>query len=137
MDRLSACKLKLNEEKTHIVYCKDSGRRGNHENVSFDFLGYTIQPRKSQNRQTKKIFTSFLPAISQKSKNHIHETIRGWPLRNKKNLTELDSQMEASACGWINLREILPHSDENRTSGTKSCHCPLGKKKICLARSRK
>jgi RNA-directed DNA polymerase len=102
MNRLDSCKLKLNEEKTRIVYCKDSGRKGNHENVSFDFLGYTFQPRKTQNSKTKEIFTSFLPAISQKSKNHIHETIRGWPLKHKRKLTELATQMDASSRGWIN-----------------------------------
>jgi RNA-directed DNA polymerase len=101
-NRLTACKLKLNEEKTRIVYCKDSGRKGNHENVSFDFPGYTFQPRKSQNRKTKVIFTGFQPAISQKSKNHIYETIRSWPLKSIKKLTELDIRKEASARGWIN-----------------------------------
>jgi RNA-directed DNA polymerase len=102
MDRLSACKLKLNEEKTRIVYCKDSGRQGTHEYISFDFLGYTFQPRKSQNSKTKQIFTSFLPAISQKSKNHIHETIRSWQLKKLQKLTELSIEMEASVRGWLN-----------------------------------
>ena len=40
-NRLAECGLKLNEEKTRIVYCKDSNRKDNHEYVSFDFLGYT------------------------------------------------------------------------------------------------
>jgi RNA-directed DNA polymerase len=101
-ERLRTCKLELNEAKTRIVYCKDSGRKGNHENVSFDFLGYTFQPRKTQNRKTKVIFTGYLPAISQKSKKHIHETIRGWPLKTMKKVTELSIWMEASARGWIN-----------------------------------
>ena len=101
-DRLRQCKLKLNEEKTRIVYCKDSKRKGKHENVAFDFLGYTFQPRKAQNRKTKEIFTSFLPAISQKSKNHIHETIRSWPLKRMKKPTEVSIEMEASSRGWIN-----------------------------------
>ncbi|MDR0604172.1 MAG: group II intron reverse transcriptase/maturase [Bacteroidales bacterium] len=101
-NRLSLCKLKLNEEKTKIVYCKDSGRRGEHENVSFDFLGYTFQPRATRNSKTKVNFTGFLPAISQKSKKHIHETIRGWSLKSMKKMPELAIQMEASARGWIN-----------------------------------
>jgi hypothetical protein len=75
-----------------IVYCKDSGRKGNHENVSFDFLGYTFQPRKTQNRKTKIIFTGYLPAIRNKSKKHIHETIRGYPLKTMKKITELSIQ---------------------------------------------
>ncbi len=33
------------ETKTRIVYCKDDDRRGEYEQVAFDFLGYTFQPR--------------------------------------------------------------------------------------------
>ena len=80
MERLSSCKLSLNEAKTRIVYCKDSSRREDHESISFDFLGYTFRPRKSRNSKTGVIFTNFLPSVSQKSKNHIHDTIRGWQL---------------------------------------------------------
>ena len=102
MNRLSTCGLKLNEEKTRIVYCKDSSRKGNHDTISFDFLGYTFCPRKAQNSKTGKFFTSFLPAISQKSKNHIHETVRSWQLGCRKDLIALDVQMGASVRGWIN-----------------------------------
>ena len=102
MKRLSACGLNLNEEKTRIVYCKDSSRKGNHEVISFDFLGYSFSPRKAKNSKTGMIFTSFLPAISQKSKKHIYETIGSWQLNRKKDLIELDTQMEASVRGWIN-----------------------------------
>jgi RNA-directed DNA polymerase len=101
MDRLSSCGLKLNEDKTRIVYCKDSSRKGNYEHVLFDFLGYTFRPRKSKNSKTGDIFTNFLPAVSQKSKNHIHETIRGWQLNRKKDIIAIDTQMEASVRGWM------------------------------------
>jgi RNA-directed DNA polymerase len=36
--RLGECGLKLNEEKTRIVYCKTSKRRIDYPNVMFDFL---------------------------------------------------------------------------------------------------
>ena len=102
MNRLSACGLTLNEEKTRIVYCKDSFHKDNHDEVSFDFLGYTFRPRKARSNKTGKVFTSFLPAISQKSKDHIQETIRSWQLYRKKDLIEVEVQMEASVRGWIN-----------------------------------
>ena len=102
MKRLSECGLKLNDEKTRIIYCKSSSGKETHEDVSFDFLGYTFRPRKSLNNKTGKIFTGFLPAISQKSKNHIHETVRSWHLFGKKDLIELEVQMESSSRGWIN-----------------------------------
>jgi RNA-directed DNA polymerase len=102
MNRLSTCKLSLNEEKTRIVYCKDNSRRASHDIISFDFLGYTFRPRKSKNSKTGEFFTNFLPSVSQKSKNHIHESIRSWPLYRKQYLYELDTQMEASVRGWLN-----------------------------------
>ena len=39
IERFAKCKLKLNEEKTKIVYCKDSNRHDRDENESFDYLG--------------------------------------------------------------------------------------------------
>jgi RNA-directed DNA polymerase len=102
MNRLSACGLKLNEEKTRIVYCKDSSRRRNHEVITFDFLGYTFCPRKARNSKTGEFFTSFLPAISQKSKKRIGETIHSWQLVHKKDLIDIDVEMEAPVRGRIN-----------------------------------
>ena len=102
MNRLTDCKLKLNEEKTRIVYCQGSRRKEKQENISFDFLGYTFRPRKAQNSKTGEYFTSFLPGISQKSKNHIHETIRSWPLKSKKRLIDLDTEMASAVRSWIN-----------------------------------
>ena len=103
-NRLEKCKLKLNEEKTRIVYCKDSKRKLNHEEVSFDFLGYTFRPRGSRNSKTGKIFTNFTPAISRKSKNHIYETIRSWQLNRKMRfkLLDIETIIEPSIRGWIN-----------------------------------
>jgi len=102
MRRLSECKLKLNEEKTRIVYCKDNNRREEHEIISFDFLGYTFRPRKTKNSTSGSIFTGFLPAVSQKSKNHIHETIGSWQLHLRHRLIDLDTPMEAPVRGWLN-----------------------------------
>jgi RNA-directed DNA polymerase len=33
--------LQLHPDKTRIVYCRDSNRRGEYPNVWFTFLGYT------------------------------------------------------------------------------------------------
>ena len=42
--------LELNLEKTKIVYCKDDDCRGNHENASFDFLGYTFRNQGNEDK---------------------------------------------------------------------------------------
>jgi Reverse transcriptase (RNA-dependent DNA polymerase) len=46
--RLEQCKLRLNPDKTRIVYCKDSKLTEDLYCHSFDFLGYTFRPRSAQ-----------------------------------------------------------------------------------------
>jgi group II intron reverse transcriptase/maturase len=91
--RLKQCGLELHPEKTRIVYCQDSDRKGRHDHIAFDFLGYTFQPRRARNRHGKP-FVSFLPAISKKAANSIRATIRSWRLgarRNNQSLEEIAS----------------------------------------------
>lgn len=49
-DRLVEVGLQLHPDKTRIVYCKDTIRRGSYEHTSFTFLGYTFRPRKNRSR---------------------------------------------------------------------------------------
>lgn len=58
--------LELSLAKTKIVYCKDDNRNGEYENTKFDFLGYTFR-RRIAKKKNGEIFTSFLPAISDKA----------------------------------------------------------------------
>jgi RNA-directed DNA polymerase len=104
MNRLAECRLSLNMDKTRIVYCKDSKRKEDHENVSFDFLGYTFRPRYAKNSKTGNVFTGFLPGISRKSKKHINDVIRSWKLNQdpKMDLIKMSCQMEAATRGWVN-----------------------------------
>ena len=50
-NRLEACGLQMHPDKTKIVYCKDSNRKRDYENTSFDFLGYGFEPRLSRNKR--------------------------------------------------------------------------------------
>ena len=102
-NRLAECKLMLNESKSRIVYCKDSKRKESHEDNSFDFLGYTFCPRGAKNSRTGEFFTNFLPGVSQKSKNRIHDVIRSWKVNSDPtmDLIKLSSIAEAPARGWI------------------------------------
>jgi len=104
-ERFEQCGLRLHPEKTKIVYCKNSNREGNHENVSFDFLGLTFKPKKSKNLKTGKIFTGFGPAkISKKSTKKIMDTIRSKKLHRRMNsdLVDLAQEMTDHLHGWIN-----------------------------------
>jgi len=103
-DRFAQCSLELHPVKTRIVYCKDDDRRGEHEYVSFDFLGYTFQPRRAKNRWGK-FFVSFLPAISTKAAKTIRATIREWRMashRNNQSLEDLAQLVNPTVRGWIN-----------------------------------
>jgi hypothetical protein len=62
--RMAEVGLKLNPDKTRIVYCKDSNRRDEHEHISFTFLEFAFRPREAINRETGQQFTSLSPAIS-------------------------------------------------------------------------
>ena len=100
--RFENCKLHLNEEKTKIVYCKSSRRKESYSNVTFDFLGFTFQPRESIDKQGNR-FTGFLPAISQKSMKRINETIHSWHLNRHSNQTleHLAADINPIVRGWM------------------------------------
>lgn len=100
--RFESCRLRLNEEKTKIVYCKSSRQKECYPNVTFDFLGFTFHPRESVDKYGNR-FTGFLPAISQKSMKRINETIRNWHLNRHSNLTleHLASDINPIVRGWM------------------------------------
>jgi RNA-directed DNA polymerase len=102
--RLAECGLELHPEKTRIVYCQDSDRKGQHEHIQFDFLGYTFRPRRAKNYRGKP-FVSFLPGVSNKAGKAIRATIRAWRLaatRNNQSLEDLARLVNPSVRGWVN-----------------------------------
>ena len=102
--RFAECGLELHPEKTRIVYCKDDDRPGEYEQIKFDFLGYTFQPRRAKNRWGK-YFISFLPAISNKAAKAIRQTIREWRMastRNNQRLEDLARLTNPVVRGWMN-----------------------------------
>jgi group II intron reverse transcriptase/maturase len=102
--RLGQCGLALHPEKTKIVYCQDSDRKGKYPNVQFDFLGYCFQPRRARNRYGK-FFVSFLPAVSPSAANRIRAIIRSWRIpgtRNNQSLEDLAALLDPYVRGWMN-----------------------------------
>ena len=95
--------LELNKDKTRIVYCKDSNRKGNHIYTEFTFLGYTYRPRKAKGQNGKE-FTSFLPAISNKAKKHIRQEIKCWKLlwMTSSTLKIIAEKYNPIIRGWLN-----------------------------------
>jgi RNA-directed DNA polymerase len=103
-ERLAQCGLELHPMKTRIVYCKDYRRRGKHEHLSFDFLGYTFRPRRARGRWGKN-FTGFLPAISGKAAKAIRARMRQWRIRSSnthQRLEDIARLVNPSMRGWLN-----------------------------------
>jgi len=101
--RFAECRLELNLQKTKIVYCKDSNRRGDYPEQKFDFLGYAFRPRIAKER-SGQFFVSFIPAISNKASKSLRDTMRRWRLhrRTDKSLDELAQMLNPVLRGWIN-----------------------------------
>lgn len=107
--RLEECKLELHPDKTKIVYCKDDKRRGEYGNISFDFLGFTFQPRLAKNSKTGKFFVGFNPAISTKSAKRIRLVMRRWKvqLMSHLSLEDLSDRFSRVIRGWVNYYSIF------------------------------
>jgi len=101
--RLNQCGLELHPEKTKIVYCKGSSKKGSYTNEKFDFLGYTFRRRLSKSREGR-IFVGFLPAVSRDAAKAIRKTIRSWRIHrmSDKSLHDLSRMFNPIIRGWVN-----------------------------------
>jgi group II intron reverse transcriptase/maturase len=101
-DRFIACGLVLHPQKTKIVYCKDTSRTGQHATVTFDFLGYTFQPRRAK-WPGGFYRASYLPAASPPALKAIRSAVREWSLQrhSDKGLSDLARMFNPYIRGWI------------------------------------
>ena len=101
--RLAECGLTMHPEKSKIVYCKHSRRNKAYRLVQFTFLGFTFRPRAARNKQGR-VFTSFLPAVSDTALKRMRETVRCWKLHRQTiaTLQELAWQYNSTIRGWVN-----------------------------------
>jgi group II intron reverse transcriptase/maturase len=145
-ERLEQVKLRLNEKKTQIVYCKDYRRTKRHEKVQFGFLGFSYQPRQSKSKFGEgKSFTTFTAGISKENQKKIREQIKetiAW--RNTRmEITDIAQKLNSKLRGWINyfglynkveLRRTMMHLDyrlirwlqvKHKISGTRKATVKL------------
>jgi RNA-directed DNA polymerase len=101
--RMAEVGLRLHPNKTKIVYCRDDNRPGNHEHISFTFLGYEFRPRKAKARNGNMYF-SFLPAVSRAALKAMGTQVRRWRLHRQTGSTpaELARWMNPIIRGWMN-----------------------------------
>lgn len=117
-ERLSQVKLRLNEKKTQIVYCKDYRRTQEHEKVQFGFLGFSYQPRKSKSKYgAGKSFTAFTAEISKENQKKIREQIKQTvPWRNTRmEITDIAQKLNSKLRGWINYFGLYSKAGLRRT----------------------
>src|SRR5215217_1192719 len=71
--------------------------------VQFTFLGFTFRPRGARTKQGR-LFTSFLPAVSDTALKRMRKTVRGWKLHRQTPATlhELAWQYNSTIRGWVN-----------------------------------
>jgi RNA-directed DNA polymerase len=84
-ERLLACRLRLNEEKTKVVYCQDYRREKKDYKKKFDFLGFTFKPKSVLS--SRGYYLAYSGSISQASQTRI---VEGWKKMNfhrRSNLT--------------------------------------------------
>lgn len=102
-ERMAEVGLQLHPTKTKIVYCRDSNRRGEHEDISFDFLGYTFRARAAVNKRTGVEFSSFAPAISRDKLTEKSREVRRWRIHRRVNddLADLAEWINPIVRGWM------------------------------------
>jgi len=101
--RMEEVGLRLHPDKTRIVYCKDSNRRGEHEYISFTFLGHAFRAREAINRETGSHFTSFSPAISPEALKAKSARLRDMRIHRRTDLTlnDLARWLNPILAGWM------------------------------------
>jgi len=100
--RMSEVGLRLHPEKTRIVYCKDSNRRGTHEHTAFTFLGFAFRPRRARRKDGVK-FTSFSPAISPEALKAKGARLRDLRIHRRTDLSleDLARWLNPIVGGWM------------------------------------
>ena len=112
-ERMAGFGLELHPEKTKIVYCKNDYRKGEYENNSFVFLGYSFQPRVviSVKGGDKKKWVVFSGGICSKAKTSIRSAIK-----------------ETVAIRWVNQKiEIMAAILNPKLRGWTNYYCKYNK----------
>jgi RNA-directed DNA polymerase len=98
--RLQRWRLEMHPDKSGVVYCKDSKRRGAWDRISFTFLGFTFRPRKVKWKQG--LSTGFRPAASSQACHKMQAKIREWKIPRKVgcDLPGIARDINAMVRGW-------------------------------------
>lgn len=114
--RLARCYLKLNLQKTQIVYCKRDGRGKDYPRQKFDFLGFTFRPRITKG--SFGIFIGFNPAVSKRAKRKMNQRIKSWKLhlKSSSSLEDLAKTCNSVVREWWNYYGSFCPSELNEVA---------------------
>jgi group II intron reverse transcriptase/maturase len=106
-ERFTECKLELHPEKTKIVYCKQSNRRGGYKDNKFDFLGFTFKPGSIYCKDESGkgyLWLGYVTSISRKASKRIVQQIEKWKIHRATGaeLADIAIQKAPVIRGWIN-----------------------------------
>ena len=95
--------LEVHPDKTRIVYCNDSKRRQDFDQVSFTFCGYTFRPREAFDKKRQESYTSFLPAAAPEKLTNMSRRVASWRLHRRTNgtLDDLAGEVNLVLRGWL------------------------------------
>jgi RNA-directed DNA polymerase len=101
--RFQECGLELHPVKTKIAYCKDGRRKGQYENTTFDFLGYTFRRRLCKSRKQGNLFVGFNPAVSKTALKAIRLKLKNLRIHRctRSSLLDLANWLNPMISGWI------------------------------------
>ena len=101
--------LELHPDKTRTVYCKDSRRRQEFDQVSFTFCGYAFRPRMAFDKNRNQVYTGFLPAVAPEKLTVMSRKIAAWRIHRRTTLTLKDLAREVNPAlrGWLNYFTVF------------------------------
>ncbi|SDG41675.1 group II intron reverse transcriptase/maturase [Sinosporangium album] len=107
--RFAEIGLELHPDKTKIVYCKDSRRHQEFDQVTFTFCGYAFRPRMAFDKNRKQIYTGFLPAVAPEKLTEISRKIASWRIhrRTTQTLNEIARWLSPVLRGWLNYFTVF------------------------------
>jgi group II intron reverse transcriptase/maturase len=108
-DRFAEIGLELHPDKTKIVYCKDSRRRQEYDQVTFTFCGYAFRPRRAFDKARKQKYTGFLPAVAPEKMTECGRKIAAWRIHRRTNqtLNEIARWLNPVLRGWLNYFTVF------------------------------
>ena len=101
--RMESVGLELHPTKTKIVYCRDHRRKGKHQTVRFDYLGYSFQPRTAFSKKKGKLFLGYDCAISISSRKRIADKLEALDVKKLsfKSIVGVAQYLNPMIRGWV------------------------------------